>query len=878
MLALPSFKKHQTPNGSAERASAGRPPAPAYDFARFEALVARAEHAAEQLRSLDTSTDRAAQLSTMEERLALLDRTLAGAERLEGQLKAAQDRASRLSASHDRAEAQITATLAEVDRVRDSCADLVGKVTAAFELRDQLDRFLALQPQFTTMRTEADTVATQVRELTGNVSRLRAVHDDALRAHKHASARIDGIEQRSLATAGKMDAIERRATTADEALEALLRIAATVPDVHHQLGVLRAMADQVAQKTALVEQHRDAVDRAAGQVAHVAALNPQLETALRRQEEQVRQMTALEAKLLDVQSQQDAVLARAGEIGASQHRLEDAEQSATRTLAELRETMQGSAERFELENRSLDAVSERIAELRSIVTECEGRTGALGAVRRSLDETEARARGLSTHISAISEDIDRIGVQAERLRAVRDDVGQLDRSLEQMAHRVERVEEVRPTLDAMTQDLATLRGTQEAIRDGLEQVRVAYAEMTRLRERQSETDSWLAGTDARMDTLQGHVAELERMRPGIDALRADVDRLTASTGALESRSKTVDELHGRLSDLESRVSQLHERSDVVRTRMDAADTRFGDLARQAGEAQRVANTIGAVTAGVDAAERRLGAVSGVMDTVESRARALEVLGDRMRTFGQEIEQRQNALDRAGEHLARAAEARSQAADAAQRLEEVTHNIGAQLTTADVRASSVAQLLHDLDGRIAALGNVEKRMAHFDELLGKWETAQDEAASALEQVGSRQAMIDAVRSQIAHVVELAERASENVRSITAARRDVEETKAMLDSTQEQLRDATSSMRDFSEHRRQVEELERRLARADALALNVRASVEVIAAQRAYVDQVLERSGTLAFQMKQAEALTEALRHDCAIATQMRAAVEENRRGE
>jgi DNA repair ATPase RecN len=134
----------------------------------------------------------------------------------------------------------------------------------------------------------------------------------------------------------------------------------------------------------------------------------------------------------------------------------------------------------------------------------------------------------------------------------------------------------------------------------------------------------------------------------------------------------------------------------------------------------------------------------------------------------------------------------------------------------------------------------------------------------------------VRSQIAHVVELAERASENVRSITAARRDVEETKAMLDSTQEQLRDTKSSMRDFSEQRRQVEELERRLARADALALNVRASVEVIAAQRAYVDQVLERSGTLAFQMKQAEALTEALRHDCAIATQMRAAVEENRR--
>ena len=56
-----------------------------------------------------------------------------------------------------------------------------------------------------------------------------------------------------------------------------------------------------------------------------------------------------------------------------------------------------------------------------------------------------------------------------------------------------------------------------------------------------------------MTTLQGHVAEIDRMRPGIDSLRVQVDRLTTSTGALESRSKTVDELHGRLSDLESRV-------------------------------------------------------------------------------------------------------------------------------------------------------------------------------------------------------------------------------------------------------------------------------------------------------------------------------------
>ena len=875
MITLPNFKKQAPTNGSASPGN-GRPSGPVYDVAKLEALIARAERAAEQLRALDTNADRAAQLATMTERMEVLERALAGLDRIDNQLKATQDRATRLGASQERVEGQITGSAAEVERIRESCADLLAKISAAFELRDQLDRFLALQPQFTTLRTEAEGVADQVRELTGSVGRLRAVHEDAIRAHKHATARLDGIEQRSVATAGKMDAIERRASASEEALEALLRIAASVPDVHHQLGVLKAITDQVAQKTALVEQQREAVDRAAGQVAHIVAMNPQLETALRRQEEQGRELTAIEAKLLEVQSQQSMVLSRATEIAASQRKLEEAEAEATRALAELRQTMQGSAERFELENRSLDAVSERIAELRSGVTECENRTAALGAVRRSLDETDARAKTLVGEVASIADDVTRIATQSERLRAVRDDVGQLNRTLDEMKQRVDRVEEVRPTLDAMTQDLLTLRGTEEAIRDGLEQVRAAHTEMTRLRERQAETNNWLTSTDGRLVTLQGHVAEIDRMRPSIDALRADVDRLTASTGALESRSKTVDELHGRLSDLESRVAQLHDRSDAVRARMDAADARFTDLARQAGEAQRVANTIGSVTNSVEAVERRLGIASGVMDNVEDRVKSLDGLSERTRVFGQEMEQRQAALDRAAEHLSRATDARREAADAAQRLEELTRNIATQLAGADSRSSTAAQLLHDLDGRIASLGNVEKRMANFEDLLGKWEAAQTDASSALEHIGSRQAMLDALRGQISHVVELAEKASDNVRSIAEGRRVVEDTKAMLDSTQEQLKSTTSAMRDFAEQRKHIEELERRIARADALALNVRQSVEVIAAQRAYVDQVLERSGTLAFQMKQAEALVDALKQECAVAMNMRAAVEGERK--
>ena len=104
--------------------------------------------------------------------------------------------------------------------------------------------------------------------------------------------------------------------------------------------------------------------------------------------------------------------------------------------------------------------------------------------------------------------------------------------------------------------------------------------------------------------------------------------------------------------------------------------------------------------------------------------------------------------------------------------------------------------------------------------------------------------------------------------------------MVEITRAELKSATEAMRDFAERKRQVEELERRLARAEALTTDVRSTMEAIGAQRAIVDQVLERSGTLAFQIKQADAAAEALRAECTLATQIRSAVSELRepRGE
>ena len=870
-MALLNFRKQQPANDGENNAPGLRAvPGSATGGNKLEPLVTRAERALELLQAL-SSSEPMTRLDALAERLSALDQRLSAAERLTNELAAAEKRADELKAASE----QIGTA---VERVRAGAEGLGAKLDAALGLREQLDRAAAVQQQLVGMRGQTDAFMAEMRDITGNIARLRTVHDDVLNAHKHATARLDLIDQRHQTVDTKMANVEQRAVSAQQALDAALRLASGLPDAQHQLAVLKVTADQVTQKMAILEQHRDALDRVTTQAANIVGLRAELDQAARRQEDHARTLSTVEEKLGELLAAHAPVVARCEEISNTQRRLEEVEREATRSLDNLREEMRASTERFELETKTLDAVSERIADLRGGVTNCEQRLTTMDDTARRVGEIEGNTRAVAAQLATVIEDVTRISGQAERLRAVRDDVGELDGTLKEIQERVQRVEAARPTVNEVATELGKLQGAHEAVRDGLEQIRVANAEMTGLRDRQAETNAWLGDADQKMADLRGQVVELESSRPSVERLRGEVEHLTASLGVVEARAEAVETLHRRVGELESLLDQLASRSETAGQQMDAAEARFTELSRQAGEAQRVSATISTVTATVDGAERRLQTISGALEGLEARAKELEGLGERVRIIGTDLEQRQAALERASEHLARASEARREAAEGAQQLEDLSRNMAAQLTTSENRATTIGALANELDGRVASFGDLEQRITRFETILSRWEVAQTNATRSLEQISGRQAMLDAIEGQIRHVSEIAEQTAEGVRSIAAARREVEETRSFLETTKSQLESATEGMQDFDDRRRQVEELERRLVRAEALAGDVRSTIETIAAQRSLVDQVLERSGTLAFQMKQAEALADALRNECALATQLRTAMGGARRDE
>ena len=383
--------------------------------AKLEALVARAEAAAEQLRLLAPVMERAAELDTLRERCATVERQVEGLEALGARLAAAEQQAERL-----------TNAAGDIDRIQGRMGELGAKVESALQLRDDVERVLSLEGPVAVLRSEAENLRGQIAEMSEGVGRIRAQHDDALRAHRHTTSRLEAIDQEHQAAAGRLEETERRLQSVERSLDPLTQATEAIPGVQHQLAVVKSLADHVAQKTTSLEQQREAVDRAAGQIGKLTVLDRELDTWLRRQEEQIRRFGAIEAKIADVQALHVKVMARSEELQSAQQEAATAQQAARQALADLREQMRKSSEGFELENRGLHAVSERVADLRGAVKECEARFAVLDAASQGAAAVQAQVRALAEQSSALSEELARMSDEARRLGTMRENAERLE--------------------------------------------------------------------------------------------------------------------------------------------------------------------------------------------------------------------------------------------------------------------------------------------------------------------------------------------------------------------------------------------------------------------------------------------------------------------
>ena len=454
---------------------------------------------------------------------------------------------------------------------------------------------------------------------------------------------------------------------------------------------------------------------------------------------------------------------------------------------------------------------------------------------------------------------------------MRRELDDTERTVQEVGARAARIEQARPALDVALQDVERLAGVQAQIKDALEQSQITHDEIGRLRESQSETRSRLAGIEAGMNEVKDRADEIQKLGPAMEAAQKKADRVQDSIAALDGRREFLEQIHRRVGDLASISARLDERGLQLQQRMDSAEQQFQGLTAQAGEVERMTGIVASVSSGLTDAAERSDAVMKAVAAIETRCGSVDEIAEKTRALGQEIEQRQHALEEAAKDLRRSSELRQKAATTAQKLDEQCQRLTAALTEADQRVEEIDTLSTQLEDRHGALQTVDKQLTDFEERMAKWSVVDQEIARSLEQIASRQSTIESLRVDLERMFTTAEKTAADVRAITTSQREIADTRVLLEEHRIRLREIKETAGSLDERQRQMSKAEERLARAEALLVDVRSSLETLQGQKALVDQAVEKAGSLRFMLKQAEAMIDGLREERKMTADVRSAI-------
>lgn len=828
---------------------------------RFEKLIEDSRGAAELLASLGEPIARVTgEATAATARLAEVEQRMTAIGDVAARVDTVDERSQGLLDAQREAEARLASVVEDSQHVRAIFEELGQKMDGADGLRDRLEAFLEVEKPFRILQGEADAIRGQVEGTTEQLGRLREQHDRLMDAHKLGTSKMEALDRRREELSRDLQDKERRVIDVERLVREMDGIRQGVIDAKRSMGSLKSLTDSVAQKAAALEAQGDAVERALAQADQLERAMRELDAGVRRQEANEKSLDALQASIDALTSLHDGVLERSSEISALQ--AESAERTAAirDQLAAARDEAKNAVERFDFEGKGLESVSQRVADLRSALTEFENRFRNLSESSATVRDLGARTQVLVPQVETLRTQVAGLEDDMTKLEAIRRDLDEAGRTARTLGSDVARIVEGRPAVDATLADFERLGGTHAMVKDALEQTRGAHAEIARMVAAQAETRTWLLSVERSLTDLRTRFGALDAVTPTLEVVERQAGRITESIAGIEARREFLDELNRRLTECAALSATLDERGLTLQERMDAAEQRFLHFASHAREADRISDTVARVAASVSEAVRQAETTGQSVAAIEARCAAVEDLAERTRTLKETIEQRQGALEAAARDLESASTLRQEAADAAQKLGTLSRQLDATLAATDTRATTLAAMAGTLEQRAGALGAVEARLAEFEQRLARWDVVDQQVSRTLEQISTRQGTVQALQADLERMFAMAETTCENVRTITSAQRETAESRAVLLEIRTRLEEVSDLARTLDERERQMSRAEERLARAEGFLVDVRSGMESLQGQRALVDQAVEKVGSLRFLLKQAEAMIDGLREE------------------
>jgi chromosome segregation ATPase len=839
---------------------------------RYETLVEGSKAGAERLKQLGEPLAKTeSEMHTLEGRMAQMQERFQAMVKLADLFNNLDERAEGLTKSTQWAESRLSTALEGSQKIESTMADLVSKVDLAADLKERLTGFLEVEKPFQLLRGEAESLHGQLEGAAERVARLRDQHDRLLDAHKSATTKLEAMDRRRDELGRSLQDKERRVESVEASVKSMDGVHQTINQVKREVITLKSLGDSVAQKTAALEAHREALDRALAQTEHLDRAMRTVDAGVRQQKENEKALATFAEQVAALRALHEAVIDRSNEVTQLQRQAHEQTVATRQDLASMSDEMKSTVERFDFEARGLESVSQRVADLRGDLSTCENRFKGLQDSSLTMGELKHQVDSVSAQLLSMSQEVSQVDREVGKLHAIRRDLDATSNTARAVSEQVARIEASRAAVDAGLKDLTQLAGAHALVRDALEQIQLVQDEITRARQGQSETRTWLGDVVVQVADLRQRFTDLKGFEPALESVRNQAQRIQDATTSIELRKEFVDNLQRRLSELGSLTARIDERGQQLAERMDAAEQRFASLGHEAATAEQVAGTIAGVNAKVEQAALQADDVQKTVKSLQERCESVEAIASETKALRKEIEQRHRALAEAAKELKQTSSLRQEAADAASQLDELANRLTSSLGTADQRVNEVDELTSRLEDRTQNLGAVEKRLDEFQSRMSKWDVTEQEIARSLEQIASRQGTIDSLQGDLDRMFAMAEKTSIHVREITSAHAELEQSRGTLKDVLAQLKQLRDGKSTLEERKRQITQAEERLSRADALLVEVRSGLEILEGQKVLVEQAVEKAGSLQSLLRQADAAVGNLREANRTSVKMRGTI-------
>ncbi len=535
----------------------------------FERVAAKAQRSLEK--ACEPAVSIAPRLSDLDERLGTIEERLRTVEQLALSVEQVEEQQRHLASRINLAQRDAESIETLLGPIRADLEETKPLLQNADQLRTDLEPLLELGGQVETLRTDVSALRQELDDARDSVGGILEQTETMEQRGTAAVERLETIESTFGTVSDGVRAADEQLTELKGSLEAVTTLAEQVPDLRRELNTLRALREYVGQKIAELEEQRDLVDYATNQGMRLAELVRRLDTDLEAQQENAKVLIRMEEDVSRLRAVHDELTGQLDRLADRQResaRTDEARRAEFKALHELMEgRIRDTISRFEFEQERLEAATTQIADLRTALSDAEGRFESLREAQQDVAVVRTELTHLNDRVASIAMDLAPLDRYVERMTTVKADI-----------HRAEElVKEVAGRADGLHDSIASTDTKLAALRELGERTEQQTRDLTKLRDYLSQFEQRVARFEVAEAAVEQAIDDAARRQATVEVMRTDFNRMLQMAKETADQVRVIVESHDEIAEGRRLVDDVLSEIRAVMAASERLDARSREV-------------------------------------------------------------------------------------------------------------------------------------------------------------------------------------------------------------------------------------------------------------------------------------------------------------